>query len=430
MHFLTPCSDGRSYMTSSIVSSRIERRPRAPVLRLCALMRDRDQRFFGELQIDAVHVQIFWNWRTSALRGSVRMRRSASSSSASSVTTIGRRPMNSGIKPKLQQIFRHQLLEELADAYVALAFGLRAEAHVVRGDARLDDPLQTVERAAADEQHVGGVDLNELLVRMLASALRRNVGGRAFENLEQRLLHAFARDVAGDRRVLALARDLVDLVDVDDALLGALDVVVGGLDELEQNVLDVFADVAGFGQRGCVGHRQRHVENLRQRLREIGLARAGRPDQQNVRLLQLDVVGRAADVDALVVVVDRDRERLLGALLTDHVLVEDVVDLFRLGNVAQPQVLVDVLVELFLDDLVAELDALVANVDAGAGDQFPNLLLRFSAEAALQLALVVSKAKHPRSGVSSSRYAGVGRLWRFSMIGSIIPYSLASWAVI
>ncbi len=34
---------------------------------------------------------------------------------------------------------------------------------------------------------------------------------------------------------------LSDLVDVDDAGLGLLDVVVGGLDELEQDVLDVLA---------------------------------------------------------------------------------------------------------------------------------------------------------------------------------------------
>jgi hypothetical protein len=42
-----------------------------------------------------------------------------------------------------------------------------------------------------------------------------------------------------------------------------------------------------------------------------------------------------------------------------------VVDLFGLGNVAQAEVLVDVFVELFLDDLVTELDALVANINSG-----------------------------------------------------------------
>ena len=77
------------------------------------------------------------------------------------------------------------------------------------------------ERAAADEQDVRRVDRRELLVRMLAAALRRNVGDRAFQNLQQRLLHALARDIARDRRILVLAADLVDLVDVDDALSGS-----------------------------------------------------------------------------------------------------------------------------------------------------------------------------------------------------------------
>ena len=66
-----------------------------------------------------------------------------------------------------------------------------------------DDLLEAVERAAADEQDVGRVDLQELLVRMLAAALRRHRGDRAFDQLQQRLLHAFARHVARDRRVVA-----------------------------------------------------------------------------------------------------------------------------------------------------------------------------------------------------------------------------------
>src|SRR5438445_192695 len=74
-----------------------------------------------------------------------------------------------------------------------------------------DEALQPGEGAAADEQDVRGVDLDELLVRVLAPALRRNARRRALEDLEQRLLHALARDVARDRRVLGLAGDLVDL---------------------------------------------------------------------------------------------------------------------------------------------------------------------------------------------------------------------------
>ena len=93
-------------------------------------------------------------------------------------------------------------------------------------------------------------------------------------------------------------------------------------------------------------------------------------------------------------IVNRDRERFLGAFLPDHVLIEDVVDLFRLRDVAKLQILIDVLVELFFDDLVAELDALVANVNAGPCNQFADLLLRFAAEAALELTLIVSESEH------------------------------------
>ena len=83
---------------------------------------------------------------------------------------------------------------------------------------------------------------------MLPPALGRDVGHRPFKDLQQRLLDALAGDVTGDRRVVGLAGDLVDLVDVDDLALGALDVEVRGLDEAEQDVLDVLADVPGLGQ--------------------------------------------------------------------------------------------------------------------------------------------------------------------------------------
>ena len=150
--------------------------------------------------------------------------------------------------------------------------------------------LEVGERAAADEQDVRRVDREELLVRVLAPALRRHRRDGALEDLQQRLLDALARHVARDRRVVRLARDLVDLVDVDDPGLGLLDVEVGGLDQLQQDVLDVLADVAGLGQRGRVGDRERDVEDARERLGEQRLAAAGRAEQQDVRLRELDLV--------------------------------------------------------------------------------------------------------------------------------------------
>jgi hypothetical protein len=83
-----------------------------------------------------------------------------------------------------------------------------------------DDVLEPDERAAADEEDVRRVDLDVLLLGVLAAALRRHVGDGALEHLEQGLLHALAGHVAGDRDVVRGLADLVDLVDVDDAALG------------------------------------------------------------------------------------------------------------------------------------------------------------------------------------------------------------------
>ena len=102
-----------------------------------------------------------------------------------------------------------------------------------------------------------GVHLDVLLLGVLAAALRRDVGDGAFEHLQQGLLHALAGDVAGDRDVVAGLADLVDLVDVDDAALGGFEVEVGGVQQLQQDVLDVLADVAGLGERGGVADGER-----------------------------------------------------------------------------------------------------------------------------------------------------------------------------
>ncbi len=173
-----------------------------------------------------------------------------------------------------------------------------------------------------------------------------------------------------------------------------LTIEVGGLDQLEEDVLDVLTDVAGLGQRGRVGDRERDVEDARQRLRQQRLAAAGRAEQHDVRLLQLDLaVGRVlGHLNALVVVVDGDRERALGVLLADHVLLEDVVDLDRLRQVLELER--GRRGQLLVDDLVAEIDALVADVDAGARDQLLDLALRLSAEAAEELLVRVGRACH------------------------------------
>jgi hypothetical protein len=230
----------------------------------------------------------------SAFFGSVRICTSASSSSSSSVATTGRRPTNSGIRPYLIRSSGSTSRSSCADVLRSSSAFHLGEKPMPLFSERLRMIFSRPAKAPPQmNRMLRGVDLQELLLRMLAPALRRHRGDGALDQLQQRLLHALAGHVAGDRRVVGLARDLVDLVDVDDARLRLLDVVVALLQQLLDDVLDVLADVAGLGQRGGIGDHERHVEQPRQRLGQQRLAGAGRADQQDVALGQLDVVAAA-----------------------------------------------------------------------------------------------------------------------------------------
>ena len=130
----------------------------------------------------------------------------------------------------------------------AAAAGEESQAGGAGAGAGFHHFVEAVKGAAADEQDVAGVDLQKFLVGVLAAALGGYVGGAAFDDFQQFLLDALAGYVAGDGGVGALfAGDFVHLVDVDDALFGAGDVPVGGLDQAEEDVFYILADVAGFG---------------------------------------------------------------------------------------------------------------------------------------------------------------------------------------
>jgi hypothetical protein len=100
------------------------------------------------------------------------------------------------------------------------------------------------------------------------------------------------------------------------------------------------------------------------------------------------------------VVVDGDGERPLGLVLADDVLVQDRVDLLRLREVLEVEGRSSR--QLLVDDLVAEIDALVADVDAGPGDQLLYLALRLAAEAAEKLLVGVGRSGQ-RSALASKR---------------------------
>src|SRR6266853_673980 len=274
-------------------------------------------------------------------------------------------------------------------ARLCLRIFSHAEAQSLLADTPPDNFLQADEGAAANEEDVRGIDGREFLMRMLATALRRHVRDRAFQNLEQRLLHAFARNVARDGRVLVLAPDLVNFVDINDARLSAAYVAFGRLQKFEDDILDVLADVTGLGQRGGVHDREGHIEHAGQGLRQECLAGSGRTDQQNVRLGELHAIAGAlaVHVNALVMVVDGDGKFFLGLLLPDDVLVEEGLYFLRLRQLVWDRSRRSRCAVIF-EDRVAHRHALVTDVCPGIvawrRDQFRHCVLRFVAERTAQ----------------------------------------------
>src|SRR6266571_3017730 len=96
-------------------------------------------------------------------------------------------------QPVLDEVFGLDGAQDLADVLAVLqASHVRTEADTALFRTAADDLFQAVERSPADEQYVRGVHLDEVLVGMLAPALRGHGRDRSFDQLQERLLHAFA----------------------------------------------------------------------------------------------------------------------------------------------------------------------------------------------------------------------------------------------
>ena len=312
-------------------------------LALDGLLRDGAQRVLLEHELDAVHREQF----LILLHGRV-LRLGQDAQQRVLVERLeraddGQAADDLGDDAVFHEILRTHLMDELVELrLLVLALHLGAKADGARLlQALRDDLLDADERAANDEEHISRVDLDGRRLGVLALAARRELDDAALEHLEQRLLHALMAGIRRDRVVRTrLARDLVELVKIDDAVLRLLDIFVRRVVEIAHGDLDIRADEAGLREARGVRHRERDVEELREMREQRRLAAARRAEHNDVRLLDLRaVIVLIAVLHALVVVVDRDGEHLLRVILVDDIFIEILLDDMRL-------VLLEHLVEL------------------------------------------------------------------------------------
>src|SRR2546422_11175514 len=95
-------------------------------------------------------------------------------------------------------------------------------------------------------------------------------------------------------------------------------------------------------------------------------------------------------VKPLVVIVYGDREHLLGMVLADHIVIEDLADILRRRD-AFARFYQRGLV-LLADDVHAQLDAFVADEHGRAGNELAHLVLALAAERAMERVLRIAAA--------------------------------------
>ena len=130
----------------------------------------------------------------------------------------------------------------------------------------------------------------------------------------------------------------------------------------------------------------------------MGLATTGWAEQQNVGFGQFDLVtpanrcGLTLILDSSVVVVHRHGEDLLSFDLTNDVIIKERANLSRVRQVVKAEL--GGFGELFFDDLVTEIYALVADVDTWTRNELFDLLLRLTAERAFQQFAGLTEFRH------------------------------------
>src|SRR5690606_22239514 len=139
------------------------------------------------------------------------------------------------------------------------------------------------------------------------------------------------------------------------------------------DVLHVFADVTGLGERGGIDDAEGDIQHPGKRAGEKGLAGSRWSKQKDVRFfdlypLEFIIEFRLILAEALVMVVNGDGENLLGVLLADDELIEMVTDDGRRGNleaglVGGCRTFGGRATEFLFKDVRADVDAFVAYVN-------------------------------------------------------------------
>src|SRR5690554_1184408 len=224
------------------------------------------------------------------------------------------------------------MLEGLTYIGLVALMNLGTKAHGLVANSILYDFVDAVKGTPTNKENICGINLNEFLVGMLATALGRNAGHSPLKNFEQSLLYAFAGNIPGNGWVLGFTGNLINLIDIDDTLFSLLHIVISRLNKFEQDILHIFAHIASFRQGSGVGNGKGHIQNAGQGLGQQSLAHTGGSQKQNIAFMQFHFIA-GLNLNPLVMIVHRHRQGSFGAILANYILVKYLVNFFGLGHI-------------------------------------------------------------------------------------------------
>ena len=148
-------------------------------------------------------------------------------------------------------------------------------------------------------------------------------------------MHAATAHVAADQ--ISGRSDLVDLIDVNDSELRQVQVAIGFVHELANQIFNVAADVTRLAELRRVRLYEGNFDQLGNVLDQVRFADAGRADQDDILLDVFNLLGTrgifpfkpAQIVGVVVMIANRDRENLFRLLLFYDEPVEVRLDIPR-----------------------------------------------------------------------------------------------------
>ena len=220
---------------------------------------------------------------------------------------------------------------------------------------------------------------------MLAASLWRNVHHGSLQQFQESLLHTLTAHVAGDGWIVALAGNLVNLVDEHDTALGSLHIVIGHLEQTGKDTLHVLTHITCLCKHSGIHDGERHIEHLGNGACQQGLTSTRAAHHDDVALLNLHAILVGRLLQALIVVIHRYSQMALSLILSDDILIQIFLDFHRLWHILQNKLAFGSILLVqhasLLHNIVCLLGAILTDVAVDTCNQQLNFRFTSSTEA-------------------------------------------------